>query len=56
MPQDEWPTFQAQRDIIISDFDKSTPYGDRRQVRSVPANHYARQPDCSKARAFRAHT
>lgn len=23
---------QAQRDIITSDFDKSTPYGDRRQV------------------------
>ena len=26
---------QAQRDIITSDFDKSTPYGDRRQVRAA---------------------
>ncbi len=37
MPQEEWPTFQAQRDIINSDFDKTTPYGDRRQVYAVPA-------------------
>ena len=37
MPQEEWPTHQAQRDIINSDFDKSTPYGDRRQVHTVPA-------------------
>ena len=32
MPQDEWPTLEAQRAIIESDFDSSGPYGDRRQV------------------------
>ena len=32
MPQDEWPTLEAQRAIIESDFDPSGPYGDRRQV------------------------
>ena len=32
VPQDEWPTLEAQRAIIESDFDSSGPYGDRRQV------------------------
>ena len=35
VPQEEWPTLQAQRDIITSDFDPDTPYGDRRQVRTA---------------------
>ena len=34
MPQDEWPTLEAQRAIIESDFDSSGPYGDRRQVKT----------------------
>ena len=32
MPQSDWPTSQAQRDIILQDFDPAV--GDRRQVRS----------------------
>lgn len=34
VPQDEWPTLEAQRAIIESDFDSSGPYGDRRQVKT----------------------
>ena len=41
MSEHEWPMLPAQRDIINSDFDPDTPYGDRRQVRvaldAVPA-------------------
>jgi hypothetical protein len=35
VPEQEWPTLPAQRDIINSDFDPDTPYGDRRQVRAA---------------------
>ena len=31
MPDEEWPTDPHQRQVIISDFDLETPYGDRRQ-------------------------
>ena len=34
MPQSDWPTAQAQRDIILQDFDPANPaIGDRRQAR-----------------------
>ena len=33
MPEEDWPMAEAQRSIIQLDFDPSTPYGDRRQVR-----------------------
>lgn len=32
VPQEDWPMAEAQRSIIMLDFDPSTPYGDRRQV------------------------
>ncbi len=32
MPESEWPTDKAQRDVVLSDFEKDSPYGDRRQV------------------------
>lgn len=31
MPEEEWPQDPRQTDIILSDFDLRTPYGDRRQ-------------------------
>jgi hypothetical protein len=31
VPDDEWPNDPTQRQVIISDFDLDTPYGDRRQ-------------------------
>ena len=33
VPEEDWPMAEAQRSIIQLDFDPSTPYGDRRQVR-----------------------
>ncbi|CAL8471986.1 g11528 [Coccomyxa elongata] len=31
VPESEWPTDKAQRDVVLSDFEKDSPYGDRRQ-------------------------
>ena len=49
MPQEEWPTVQAQRDIITSDFDKSTPYGDRRQVCPARCKQLPQRAELSKS-------
>lgn len=32
VPESEWPTEEAQRNVVLSDFDKDSSYGDRRQV------------------------
>lgn len=32
MPESEWPTDEAQRNVVLSDFDVDSSYGDRRQV------------------------
>ena len=31
VPPADWPTAPAQREIIMQDYDLSTPWGDRRQ-------------------------
>lgn len=31
VPDEEWPEDQAQRNVVVADFDKTTPWGDRRQ-------------------------
>ncbi|KAK9905575.1 hypothetical protein WJX75_002363 [Coccomyxa subellipsoidea] len=31
VPESEWPTDKAQRNVVLSDFDKDSGYGDRRQ-------------------------
>ncbi len=36
VPQADWPSAEAQRAIIMSDFATDTAYGDRRQARAHP--------------------
>eukprot|EP00955_Chlamydomonas_euryale_P094390 364852-Chlamydomonas_euryale.AAC.12 len=31
VPDDEWPEDEAQRDVVLQDFDKGSSHGDRRQ-------------------------
>lgn len=34
MPEGDWPAHEAQRGVILADFDLDGEYGDRRQVRT----------------------
>lgn len=34
MPEADWPAHEAQRGVILADFDLDGSYGDRRQVRN----------------------
>ena len=38
MPEEDWPVSQAQRAVIIGDFDDSSAFGDRRQARLLAAD------------------
>jgi hypothetical protein len=37
VPESDWPASEAQRGVVLSDFDADGEYGDRRQVRSCAA-------------------
>ena len=52
MPEEDWPGSQAQRAVIIGDFDHGSAFGDRRQARLLAAKCFCLHASlgvCSRA-------